>query len=484
MAGSNPFLEGLRVKLARMQAGQEPGGKFDTSIIQGMIKALEKAEADAAKQAAVAVPAVVAVDIEEEEEVEAVQSPIKLCLFDLDDTLLRTDDLDPFPGQANVGISSRPYTDNLLAAFGSRADRMLYTLQQLRELRLTYPDMKWGVFTRSPKHYATTLLTAAYPGLQWDAIVAYEDVRQTKPHPDGVWAAMSQCGVQYVDQVALVGDGKVDIQSAYNSGCWCILDQSGWTWPWQSAYYYAVERIPDAIITQASSLTRVLAHPKGYWPQMEYVLDDEAAMAGRTPRFDTINHFFPWPDNGRVPITMMGRLFGEYEALKHRRQWHPLTAQIHEHKNSAQFPGNWIQAIRSYLLYQITPISNDCVVTVIPFKPGRPQRLEALLGQLAKAEQAEAIHEGCNFQFAPAVMAFRAGAVSSHGQHLTREQRFSNVRDNLVVQQAETVRGQHVVVIDDVTTTGATLLWAHRYLMQAGARSVSCMSLTKAVGVG
>lgn len=484
MAGSNPFLEGLRVKLARMQAGQEPGGKFDTSIIQGMIKALEKAEADAAKQAAVVVQSVEVEEVEEDEEVEAILSPIKLCLFDLDDTLLRTDDLDPFRGQANVGNVSRPYTDNLLAAFGSRADRLLYTLQHHHELRHTYPDMKWGVFTRSPKHYATTLLVAAYPGLQWDAIVAFEDVRQTKPHADGVWSAMRQCGVQYVDQVALVGDGKVDIQSAYNSGCWSILDQSGWTRPWQSAYYYAVERIPDAIITRVSALARVLAHPKGYWPQMEYVLDAGAAMAGRTPRFDTINHFFPRPDNGRAPITIMGRLFGEYDDLKHRKQWHPLTAQIHEHKNADRFPNGWVQAIRSYLLYQITPISNDSLVTVIPFKPGRPQRLESLLGQVGRSEEVDAIHEGCNFQFAPAVMAFRDGAMSSHGQHLTRDQRFANVRDNLFVQQPETVRGKHVVVIDDVTTTGATLLWAHRYLMQAGARSVSCMSLTKAVGVG
>lgn len=488
MAGSNPFLEGLRVKLARMQAGQEHGWKADTSIIQGIIKALEKADADSAKKAAVIAPQVPApsvIEIEvdrKENAVEPVVSPIRLCLFDLDDTLLRTHDLELFRGAANVNNNSQQYTNALMGAYLGDPFRAIYSQQQLVQLRSDHPTMKWGVFTRAPRHYARTLLSAAYPAFQWDVVIAYEDVPRTKPHGDGIWTAMRQCGVKHVDQVALVGDEKTDIQAAYQGGSWSILDQSSWTRPWESSRYWAMERLADAVIDDPSKLSKVLAQPKGYWPELEYQRDGDAAMVGRVPRFDSINHFFPRPDRSYVPITVLGRLFGEYDDLRPRRQWHALTDEIHAHKSATKFPAAWVQVIRQYL-YRIGA-GGDCLVTVIPFKPGRPARLEALLDQVRQSDIAEPIREGTTFSFAPGVLAFRAGAMSSHGQHLSREDRFANVGQNLFVALPDHVHGKRVVVIDDVTTTGATLLWAHRYLISADALSVSCVSLTKAVGIG
>src|SRR5690606_13636480 len=130
-------------------------------------------------------------------------------------------------------------------------------------------------------------------------------------------------------------------------------------------------RSPDEI-------SEVLAAPHVRLPEMEYRISVQAPVNGRVPRFDTINHFFPRPDQARVPITVMGRLFGEYEALHPRRRWHTLTEQIHAHKEARQFPDAWIQAIRSYLA---RVGGGDCLVTVIPFKPGRTPRMEALLDQ-------------------------------------------------------------------------------------------------------
>jgi len=43
---------------------------------------------------------------------------IELCLFDLDNTLLRTSDLEDFRGRENLGNTSAVYTRRLLAAFG------------------------------------------------------------------------------------------------------------------------------------------------------------------------------------------------------------------------------------------------------------------------------------------------------------------------------------------------------------------------------
>ena len=405
---------------------------------------------------------------------------IALCLFDLDDTLIRTGDLDAFRGQANVGDQSPEYSQRLLDAYRSEgAARLLYTPDHLAELRRVFPAMKWGVFTRSPRHYATTLLDAAYPGVPWDVVIGYEDVRNTKPHGDGVWAAMRQCRVQSAQEVALVGDSKVDVQAAYQGGCWSILDESKWRRRRANERYWPLELLPDAIIEDPSMLGGVLEHPSLHWPELEHQLDSSAAGKVRWNRLDTINHF--WPEGGWVPITVMGRLFGEYEALRPRRRWHALTDQILAHKDASKFPDGWINAIRGYLGKVV--VGANSLVTVIPFKPGpeRHPRLEALLAQVRASDQAQPIRQGVRIEFDPAVLAFRAGAVSSHGEHLTKPERFANVGQNMFVQMAETVRGKDVVVIDDVATTGATLLWAHRYLLQAGARSVKCMSLTKAV---
>ncbi len=43
---------------------------------------------------------------------------------------------------------------------------------------------------------------------------------------------------------------------------------------------------------------------------------------------------------------------------------------------------------------------------------------------------------------------------------------------------ADTLRGRHIIIIDDVTTTGATLTHARDLCLNAGARSVQCLSIT------
>ena len=126
---------------------------------------------------------------------------IQLCLFDLDNTLLRTSDLEDFRGRDNVNNTGREYTRALLRTYDSRDDRLLYTPEQLADLRDEFHDILWGVFTRSPRHYATTLLKEAYPDVDWNIIVAFEDVKNTKPHPDGIYLAAKKCGIKRGDHI-------------------------------------------------------------------------------------------------------------------------------------------------------------------------------------------------------------------------------------------------------------------------------------------
>ncbi len=408
---------------------------------------------------------------------------IELCMFDLDNTLLRTSDLDGFRGGGNVGNTGAEYTRRLQAAFGVHGDRLLYTPGQLADLRAQFPRMRWGVFTRAPRHYTDTLLGQAYPDVRWDVTVAFEDVRNTKPFPDGIWLAAKQLGIKRADQIALVGDEKADVVCAYRAGCWVFIDQTSWH-PRVSEHWWALERVPDALFEGANKLGPLLALPFLGVPELEYLVAGER-LEGRQRRIDKINHFFPRNIGGDpVPIHVMGRLFGEYQDIRYRRVWHALTHQILDHKDASKFPEPWIEAIQRFV-HVDTVAGRDVVVTVVPFKHGRTPRLERLLDQFAANYQPPRVFIGRKaptVTFRSDVLAFRPGAVSSHSNHLNPDQRFANVGENLHVSRPQDILGKHVIVIDDVVTTGATLLWSHRYLMQAGARSVSCLSLAKAVG--
>ena len=63
--------------------------------------------------------------------------------------------------------------------------------------------------------------------------------------------------------------------------------------------------------------------------------------------------------------------------------------------------------------------------------------------------------------------------------HLSRSLRLQNVRGSFEVQGKVTLAGAHVLLVDDVTTTGATADEASRVLLQAGASSVTLAVIAK-----
>jgi HAD superfamily hydrolase (TIGR01549 family) len=107
-----------------------------------------------------------------------------------------------------------------------REDRLIYGGDLLATIRKVHPKLKLGIFTRSPRSYTDTVLRWAYPTLEWDIVIAYEDVPRTKPHGDGIDLAMNKFGIESLDKVLLVGDTDVDVRAAYNCGCVVVLDNS------------------------------------------------------------------------------------------------------------------------------------------------------------------------------------------------------------------------------------------------------------------
>lgn len=59
----------------------------------------------------------------------------------------------------------------------------------------------------------------------------------------------------------------------------------------------------------------------------------------------------------------------------------------------------------------------------------------------------------------------------------TREERLGNIKDTFYLRDEEKVDGKDIILIDDVTTTGATLNEARTVLRKAGAREVHAFTL-------
>lgn len=407
-----------------------------------------------------------------------------ICLFDLDETLVRTEDLKALR-EACRNNAAPARLREIREALDGEDCRRNYSADLLNRIRAEFPSTKLGIFTRSPRSYAKTVLAWAYPDFEWDVMVAFEDVTPTKPYGNGIDKAMQTFGVDDLSRVILVGDGDVDVRSGYNCGCVVALDTSAWPPKRTNSNWDALGLVPDAIIQSPTDIADVLRNPSGFLPELERLLANAKPVGLR--RFDKIGHFIPKAiDDSSTPyqIYVCGRSFANYECVQYRKQWHQLTKSIEDHKEAKIFADEWISAIRHFIEQNYHAVFKpaNIVVTVVPHRPGRKARLEMMLGQLSKSISENPIRR-CKVTCEAELLAYRPTVKSQHNEHLKREERFINVRDNLVVKKLELAKaGRSFLVIDDVTTTGASLIYAHKYLTAAGATDVKCLSMAKNVG--
>lgn len=409
-----------------------------------------------------------------------------MCLFDLDQTLVDTDDLEELRvsgKQRNDAAYRQELTDAVMAR-----DRAIFDFLALMLVRFKGSDMKMGIFTRAPRSYVDIVLEQI--PFDWDVVIAYEDVQNYKPHGQGIIRAMKAVGMTKVSDlsdVLLIGDSDVDIRAAYHAGCRAVLFKQGWPSSYQPTHWRSMNLMPDMVSEDIDELLTQIDDPRPSLPDLECLL--EGGTAPRTPRFDDIGKFYP-NERKRHVVHAAGRYFVHHDTLDRRRSWHALTQSILDNKESTTFPGEWIETIRRFIAYHYRMITSapvfsgigpELLITVIPARPGRQHRLGHLITQLQASYGATPSLGRMRLTFNPNVLAYRDGVQSQSHDHLNQDERMANVRDHLFVPDPAAVHGKKVLVIDDVSTTGATLLYAKKYMEEAGARSVDMFSLAQTI---
>ncbi|MGG7888558.1 HAD-IA family hydrolase [Klebsiella pneumoniae] len=404
----------------------------------------------------------------------------ELCIFDLDNTLIHTDDLKEIR-ESLANNDDEGILDDLSEALEEDVDRIIYSQDLIQEIISRHPNIFLIIFTRSPRSYTEAVLAWAYPDIEWDMLVCYEDVRPTKPYGKGIHYAMKEFDIDDLERVIMIGDTDVDIKAAYNAGCFAVLDKSGWPYKYAQGHWNVLGLIPDAIINSPEIILDVLDEPCKFLPSLECLLSSDYIIS---KRFDKLNHFIPKAiggDTTTFPIYSAGRNFSNYESLSYKRYEHSLTNSIENNKSSTNFPAQWISSLREFLRTECAGFfgATTTIITCVPHRPGRVPRLEHLLNQLMISLANDPI-EHCNVILVPDLLAYRDGVRSQHGEHLSHGDRFMNVRDHLITGNVSKLAlADKVLVVDDVVTTGASLIYASKYLKDAGARNVILFALAK-----
>lgn len=400
-------------------------------------------------------------------------TPFSLCLFDLDDTLVRSSDLSDLREE---GL--RNHTENYRQAVRHHfadGQRTLISQERLYGLFILFPHLRFGIVSKAPRFWVQTVAEVCWPDFQWDVVIGNEDVFRVKPSPEGLIRAAQQLDIS-VDNTLYVGDSEDDIRAAYAAGMYAVLLTKTWQpWPnlskenWRAANLFA-----DAVIKKAESLTAVLEHPNRRLPTLEqYLAEEEADL-----RFLRCNKFPPYGytlDHTPIQVYGLGRYFSAANSLLDKRRCHLLTQSILENKESTTFPAAWVKAVAAFVNHK-TNSDAEVVLTTIPARPGRVDRMACFLRQI---EQTASFAGNRPIRFVPNLLGYREGVRSNHRDRLSAVERFENIRRSLFVSHPECLTDHpHVIVLDDVATTGATFYYADQYLRQAGAGEVTPLALS------
>lgn len=396
---------------------------------------------------------------------------VEAILFDFDNTIASTNSIREI---RETGAYDQLTPESMEKVAAYKPVRAL--LKAIRDA-----GTKVGLVTNSGRGYVTPVLK--HLGLEdaFDTIVTYTDVKRDgmKPSPKGILLALEQLKVQVSPDILYVGDDNHDHVAAYRAGITPVMP----SW----ATRRSVSMAP-ALEMNSEQLIDYLKTPG------EYKLFAERCAELSTAKYERREvYFLPLDDSANVVTIkdeMTGFCLGRYYSQKgaltswlHER--HSLSREIQRKEEDETFdaPEHWCDLFTHVIRHGATFVhGHDTpfdVVTIIPKKQEKYPRLERMLERIAKGMHGD---PHCP-EFIADVFYYVPDAQSQ--KFLPRNERSfeANRALQLTASRAKRIVGKRVLIIDDVTTTGATLERARALALAAGAGSAHGLALAKTVSI-
>ena len=166
----------------------------------------------------------------------------------------------------------------------------------------------------------------------------------------------------------------------------------------------------------------------------------------------------PWYDLVRAPYLYSGPLMEAVQRFKYKSETYLISTLGPLLSSFAQ---GWIPHPQGML--------------TIPVPLHRRRLRERGFNQSLLLARAVSSHLGAKLDFLTLVRRRYTAAQTG----LSKEKRKKNVKDAFLVVNPERVKGEVILLIDDVFTTGHTLNECARTLKRAGARAVICLTLAR-----
>lgn len=151
-----------------------------------------------------------------------------------------------------------------------------------------------------------------------------------------------------------------------------------------------------------------------------------------------------------------------------------LVWEVKYYKDShaAKIAGEYVAQL---LMAEAADIVGTPLLLPMPMHPKR--RRERGHNQTEVLCEAALPFFGGGFAYAPELLQRTRHTVPQQG--LERHSRLKNLQNTMAVTDPAKVKGRVCIVIDDVTTTGASFAEAKRALKEAGAAEVRCIALAQ-----
>ena len=392
---------------------------------------------------------------------------LQAVLFDLDNTLANTKEIEEIRERGNYDLLNEETLRNVHAY--PKCHDLIVALKE--------KGVKVGIVTNSARAYAQKVL--AHIGLPgFDVIVTYNDVgmKGAKPNPDGILKAVDELELEANENIIYIGDNYKDIVAAYRAK----VKPAICSW----AHRYPVSQSPSIELSTEYLLDEIDS-PENLKLIAELTEEHESFDFSKKRLY-----FLPVDLSANVvtlkddmKIFVLGRYFSQksIDTIEYHHN-HKLSKKIAEKNSNKNFkaPDYWVDLI-SHCVEKIPDYHHECdkydIVTVIPAKSGRPQRLEDLLSRVqAKLNDSKIL-------FIPDIFEFSKDAGTQ--KTLAGDERYDSAKSSISVNKShiDTINGSNILIIDDVITTGATLRVAIELLEALEPSSVKALAIAKTVTI-